>query len=88
MSLPDDFKIDDQMRLWARNLGLADLIDIELHTDNFIDYYAEHTEKKNRNWRLTWQRWMRNEYDRAVKNGAKPRNSKRNSYDPEASGIF
>lgn len=88
VSLPADFKLDDQMRLWARSLGLADLIDIELHTDNFIDYYAEHIEKKNRNWRLTWQRWMRNEYDRAVKNGSKPRNSKRASYDPEASGIF
>jgi hypothetical protein len=62
--IPDTFHLSDSMRVWAKEH--APLLNIERHTDNFIDHWRS----TNRNaaktdWLATWRKWMRSEQDKA-----------------------
>jgi hypothetical protein len=66
-SLPDDFAVTPQMRLWARNR--APDINLELHTERFENYWHGNGQRKV-DWEATWRNWMLGEQDKAVKNPA------------------
>jgi hypothetical protein len=66
--IPDDFAIDDDMRLWAKEKIPG--FDFEAETENFIDYWRQRADKGalKADWIATWRTWMR----RAAKAAAPP----------------
>lgn len=63
--IPVDFKITDEMRVWAR--AKVPQVDIEAQTEIFCDYWRAHG-KKMMDWAATWRNWMRRspEFSRPV----------------------
>lgn len=62
--IPDDFAVTDSMRAWAAEKGIARVIDIDVETENFVDYYHA-AGTKWVDWTRVWQRWMRTAAERA-----------------------
>ena len=57
--IPDEFTLTHAMRIWASE-NTPD-VDIEFHTDDFIDYWQSATGQRatKRDWTRAWQNWMR-----------------------------
>lgn len=64
--LPDDFKITQEMRDWAREKNIQ--VDLDEETEQFVDYQNTN-QKTQADWIATWRNWMRNakKYSRTTK---------------------
>lgn len=66
--LPQNFSINDQMRMWA--VANTAMIDIDYETGKFIDYWASKTGQAatKLDWTATWRNWMKRaqEFRRSV----------------------
>jgi len=62
-SLPDDFAVTEQMRVWyAEKIGSA--IDGLAEHEKFLDYYRANG-RTHKDWPAAWRYWMRNALERA-----------------------
>jgi uncharacterized protein YdaU (DUF1376 family) len=67
--VPEDFRVTDDMRLWAKQEGLD--ADLDAETRIFLDHEFE---KPKSNWPATWRNWIRNaEKYHSKTNGSKPK---------------
>jgi len=74
--LREDFKLPRNWGLWACELGFAK-DDVRFEADQFRDYWLAESGAKarKRDWKRTWQRWMREAHKRRARrapHGARP----------------
>jgi len=58
--IPEDFKVDDDMRQWAKDNDLGHL-DLDAIAAEFVDYWISipGTRGVKLNWTATWRNWLR-----------------------------
>lgn len=59
VQLPEDFAVDEEMRLWATEN--VPHLNIRLETKQFIDYYKSKGETA-KDWTAKWRTWQRNAF--------------------------
>ena len=71
--VPKDFKINDDMRDWAKQK--APTVDLEITTEKFINYWkARSTNATRLDWVATWRNWILN--DLKISKNSGPNSSK------------
>ena len=68
-TIPADFYLTDDLRHRAEQDGIALVVDLDKHTERFIEYWTvgEGAGERKKNWALTWLNWMRREAERGGK---------------------
>jgi hypothetical protein len=69
----DGFQLTDSMRRWAHRDGYAALVDIDFVTAQFISHYRS-TGARRKSWPDAWQKWIREEAQRAAQRAPRPGN--------------
>jgi len=54
--LPNDFRLTEEMRLWAKYK--VPEVNVEAQFEMFCDYWRAHG-KRMEDWMATWRNWMR-----------------------------
>lgn len=68
-----NFRLTDGMRRWAHRDGYAQLIDIDHATAQFISHYRS-TGARRKSWPDAWQKWIRDDAQRAAQRAPRPGN--------------
>jgi hypothetical protein len=71
--IPPEFEITDAMRQKASAEGWPDWIDIDKHTQRFVEYWTigEGAGRPKKNWAQAWATWLRTEVDTAQARGSR-----------------
>lgn len=85
---PDVFLITDEMKLWAKDLGIKN---VENQTELFKDHHKANGETK-KDWLAAWRKWMRNcvdwkTEDKAINNSRKGKESYNINNDPNVTTV-
>jgi hypothetical protein len=58
-SVPNDFEITDDMRIWASQAGFTNIGDLLVaETEKFLDYYRSRGQLM-KDWVAAWRNWIR-----------------------------
>lgn len=55
-SIPHDFAVDDEMRIWAK--ARTPNVDIEIQTERFVNHFLDRPQIKRPGWLRSWRNWM------------------------------
>jgi DNA-binding transcriptional ArsR family regulator len=64
--IPDPFMLTPSMRTWAEEEDLSPIVDLNLETKKFVDYYRGVAGQKGlkRDWTATWRNWIRGAFEK------------------------